>query len=726
MKLPIRHHNRSKVKNIIFDQTNALIDSVDSMDKQEYQRNKSTDSIMKNAELINFELHKSSNTSIPTSSELNFKEQINVEKSEPVDEKFEVESEEDPEIDLLKERIKKLENYIKTKAKTHGYNGLSNNYNTMYNSIKNRLDIEEKLKLQLKLKEYEEMLNKYKSLQPKILEPVLEPVPVPEPVPVSEPSPLLEPQPFIQSPFTQLQPLPQLQPFPQPFFPSRSRKSKLDPNDYHSMSDYFMNPSECTDCESKEPKISSGSILKKIESEDEYSQLLKLLHPRNKTSFRPTMNKIIMKIMNSKEFNPMNDKFIQMYIKNSRDSTKSSGFFGNMFRKIKTFFNKPIVRRQMPIAKAIIDTPQIQQVIKQPLQKINDFNNTIQENVGRYRPTFDKTFQLTNELIRQYRPDLSDKLDSYKAKADSIYDYTAPKVNNILSKITTGGSVDSEVNKQIKKLSSQFDITNDIFVDPYGGYFDTEYNKILKKVTGKYYIQTFRKYNINKLKYSGILRKPFKKSEPGYYSLNDPKFSSSKSAGIFKSAGILKSRGIESEDVDLDEIIDDILDNDLQDIKKILIDTNNEDLIEIIIRMVEMIKQAKEALNSGKIDEDEYNTIDEYGYKKFEDDDNIDNPITKLKSSGIINLTKSSGFFQNLWNGIKKVGKFIATPFRWVNDKIIKPVFNSSIGKALRPLAELNPLTSKIVGGIEQGSKIVDTVGNIVGNGFVQQNPTKF
>ena len=38
--------------------------------------------------------------------------------------------------------------------------------------------------------------------------------------------------------------------------------------------------------------------------------------------------------------------------------------------------------------------------------------------------------------------------------------------------------------------------------------------KILKKVGNtKYYIQTFRKYDTNRLKYSGrVLRKPFKKS----------------------------------------------------------------------------------------------------------------------------------------------------------------------------------------------------------------------
>ena len=57
-------------------------------------------------------------------------------------------------------------------------------------------------------------------------------------------------------------------------------------------------------------------------------------------------------------------------------------------------------------------------------------------------------------------------------------------------------------------------------------------------------------------------------------------------------------------------MIDEILESDdMEDIKKILITTENEDLIEIIVQMVQMINQAKEALNNKIIDEDEYNTL---------------------------------------------------------------------------------------------------------------------
>jgi hypothetical protein len=45
------------------------------------------------------------------------------------------------------------------------------------------------------------------------------------------------------------------------------------------------------------------------------------------------------------------------------------------------------------------------------------------------------------------------------------------------------------------------------------------------------------------------------------------------------------------------------------------------------------------------------------------------------------NVYKSSGFFQDLWSGIKKGWNVITTPFRWVNDKIVKPVIGSTLGK---------------------------------------------
>lgn len=803
MKVPLRQHKKLKFNNVQDDQPNALISTTNFLDKQEYQRNKiqPEDTIMRKAELINNSLHKTLNLqkSEPATQDLNFREKINILDNQQQVEQVEYQQEQQErreqdeqveydEIDKLKDKIKKIENYVKTKSRMHGYRGVSRNPKTIYDSIKNKLDVEEKLKFQAKLNEYENTIARYKQIidfseerikernmdygnalkklhyseikkddqqinqfkyamreleenLSKLKEEInLEDIPNNEQLKESFNNGEIDPS--IANKIGRYNSM--LQQYEQ--YKQFIEKSNEIPTLYSQPIDRALNTYgeelpmidplvNVLQNKEKTPNkleydietINSSGILKNVETSNEYSQLLKLIHPRNKTSFRPTLNKIIMKIINSNDsgnYNPMQDKFVQMYIKNSRDSIQSSGFFSNMFKKIKGFFNRPLVKKQIPpIQQAIKQTP----VLQPPIQKINEINNTVQENIGKYRPRFDRTFELTNDIIRQFRPDLSSKLESYKQKADSYYDTYTPKINDILGKITTGRGIskDTEINEQIKNLSNQFDITNDIFVDPYGGYFDKAYNKILKKVGNtKYYIQTFRKYDTNRLKYSGrVLRKPFKKVESGIYTLDDKDFKTIKSAGIFKSSGILKSRGIEAEDVDLDSMIDEILESDdMEDIKKILITTENEDLIEIIVQMVQMINQAKEALNNKIIDEDEYNTFEEYGYKKFEDDNDEESPVGKLKSSGIITKSgsKIGDFFKRMWNNIKKVGRFILKPFRWANDKIVKPIFNSSLGKALKPLAAAHPLAQAIVGGVEQGSKIVDTVGNVVGNGLTK------
>ena len=135
--------------------------------------------------------------------------------------------------------------------------------------------------------------------------------------------------------------------------------------------------------------INSSGILKNVETSNEYSQLLKLIHPRNKTSFRPTLNKIIMKIINSNDsgnYNPMQDKFVQMYIKNSRDSIQSSGFFfSNMFKKIKGFFNRPLVKNKFrPFSKQLNKHQYYNHQFKKLMKSTIQYKKIL----GKYRPRF--------------------------------------------------------------------------------------------------------------------------------------------------------------------------------------------------------------------------------------------------------------------------------------------------------------------------------------------------